>query len=109
MTGFEKSIDVFPGRKVIFVIRMKSDRNIRKFQYEGPSQVKCVKNYKNLRCSWIPEKGLWNLKKIDFCFTAFVRDARFSSKSLIRKSLLVGQSYESQKRLRRPCFRAKMH
>lgn len=77
---------------------MKSDRNIRKFQYEGPSQIKCVKNYQNLRCSWIPEKGLWNLKKIDFCFTAFVRDARFSSKSLIRKSLLVGQSYESAKK-----------
>ena len=72
--------------KVSFEILMTSEKNIRKFQYEGPSQIKCEKDGKRLSCSWIQEKELWNLAKIDFCFNAFVRDTRFLPKPLIRKS-----------------------
>ena len=67
--------------KVSFEILMTSEKNIRKFQYEGPSQIKCEKDGKRLSCSWIPEKELWNLAKIDFCFNAFVRDTRFLLKT----------------------------
>ena len=54
---------------------MKSEINIDRFQFEGPSGFECHQIENALRCEWTPIEALWSLGKTNFCYAAVMSDS----------------------------------